>query len=281
MTEMSEDGLYPNAPYVSAPERLSPKGAKQLLQGGGPAKFQYGRTHPEKPKKEFDFGKLVHLFVLGEGDQIAPVHAENYTTKAAREQRDKAREAGLVPALVHQIDTAVEMATVVREHPTAARLLAHGDPETWLYATDRVTKQKIRLRVDWITHTDGRLHLIEYKTCASADPEEFSRAAYKFGYHIAFAFGVEAVLALDLDQQPAYVFIAQEKDPPYLVNVLEMDTDAFELGQQQMRAAINLFHSCTERGDWPGYGVGITPISLPPWASAASAPTLADLIEAQ
>jgi hypothetical protein len=192
------------------PARLSPRGAKRLLEPGGPAKFQWERTQPAEHKPHFDFGRLVHLFVLGEGDQVALIDADGYTTKYAREQRDKAHADGLIPALRSQIDEAAAMASAVRQHPIAGPLLAEGDAEHWLYATEPETGQGLRMRLDWMTQKD-RLYVVEYKTCADADPRTFARKSYDYGYHLAAAFAVTCARALELDDSPAYLVIAQEK----------------------------------------------------------------------
>ncbi|WP_172831129.1 PD-(D/E)XK nuclease-like domain-containing protein, partial [Mycobacterium asiaticum] len=184
MTE-TPDGIY-GFGYQPAPERLSPSGAKKLLQPGGPARFDYERRHPKKPEPKFDMGKLVHRLVLGAGEEIAPVVGRdektgepiryaNYNTKAAQAIQRKAWEDGMIPALQHQIDTATEMARLVHEHPYAGPLLSEGEPEQWLYATDQITGQPIRLRPDCRTPRD-RLWVIDVKTTGEkADQATFSR----------------------------------------------------------------------------------------------------------
>ena len=76
--------------------------------------------------------------------------------------------------------------------------------------------------------------------------------------------------ALGLDDDPAFVFIFQEKNPPYLVNVVQLDDEAMEAGRQRMRIACEMFHGCTETGIWPGYcdyNQDPDVISLPPWVA--------------
>lgn len=271
------DGIYVDMPYEPDPERLSPNAAKKLLEPGGPAKFDYERKHGRKQKAVFDFGKLAHLLALGEGDQIAPIHFPNYTTKAAREQRDKAYEQGHIPALDGEFETAKAMADAAHAHPLARKLLAEGRPESWLYAT--LDGQGLRMRTDWTTQHDGRFTFVEYKTAASADPSVFARKAYDFGYHIAFAFAVTCANLLELDEYPAYLFIVSEKEPPYLTSVCELDREAFQLGKRDMAQAIDLYRNCMASDVWPGYGAHINPISLPPWAFRSNQPTIGDLLE--
>lgn len=274
-----DDGIYPpSLGYTPDPNRLSPNGAKKLIQPGGPAKFDWDRKQRPEPKAHFDFGHAAHKFVLGEGEQIAPVYAETWQTKAAKEQREKAREAGLIPLLAKDVEKAQAMADAVHAHPLAATYLAQGDAEHWLYATEPETGQGLRMRADWMTQQD-RLYLIEYKTAADANPNVFARKAYDFGYHIACAFAVTCARLLELDESPAYLTIVQEKEPPYLVSVCEFDMDAYLLGRKQMQQAIQTYQRCMETGEWPGYDQTIHSISLPPWAFADDQPTVNDLLE--
>ena len=43
------------------------------------------------------------------------------------------------------------------------------------------------------------------------------------------------------------------KDPPYLVNIAELDDDAIRAGRARLRDACEIFRDCTETGIWPGY----------------------------
>lgn len=272
------DGVHIHAEYVPEPDRLSPNGAKKLLPPSTPARFDYDRKHPQKPKRVYDFGAVAHKLVLGEGDQFLVLDPEIHglkkdgtvadnprATGAWKEAESNARTEGLVPIHVEDYRKAVEMAQVVHQHETAGRLLAEGDPEAWMYWTDSDSGCKMRQRADWMCRRK-RLTIIEYKTAADASPEAFSRTVFRYGYHIAAAFGITGAKTLGLDADPAYVIVAQEKEPPYLVSVHELDTEAILYSQRQMREAISTFQRCTETGQWPGYPVGINPIPLPLWA---------------
>jgi hypothetical protein len=156
------------------------------------------------------------------------------------------------------------MAKALREHSLAHRLLANGEPEVSAFCECPETGVLRRSRFDW-HETSGIL--VDYKTCASAEPGAFSRAAASFGYHMQAAWYLD--IAADLDLNPrGFLFIAQEKEPPYLVSVVELVADALEVGRQRNRVALERFRDCTESGIWPGYTRDdeITPIDLPRWA---------------
>lgn len=287
-----DDGVYPPSfGYTPDPNRLSPNAAKKLIQPGGPAKFDWERRHKKPSTPAFDFGKVAHHLVLGEGDQFSvlspEIHglkkdggiADNPRATATWKQAEAAARAeGFTPIHSDDYAKAVAMANAVHAHPLAAAYVAQGDAEHWLYATEPETGQGLRMRADWMTQQD-RLYVVEYKTAADANPNVFARKAYDFGYHIACAFAVTCARLLELDESPAYLTIVQEKEPPYLVSVCEFDMDAYLLGRKQMQQAIQTYQRCMETGEWPGYDQTIHSISLPPWAFADDQPTVNDLLE--
>ena len=132
-------------------------------------------------------------------------------------------------------------------------------------------------RIDWLPQRwqIGRLIVTDYKTCASADPDAIAKAVANYGYHQQDAWYCDGVRALGLDDDPAFVFVFQEKTAPYLVTVAQLDDVSRMAGQRRNREAIERFRDCTEaeaRGctqaqAWPGYTDGIAYISLPPWAA--------------
>lgn len=278
---MMEDGIYTGMGYTPDPQRLSPNGAKKLLAPSTPKKFDYLRSHPQPPKRVFDFGNVAHKLVLGEGDQFLILHPEIHglkkdgtpadnpaATTTWKETAANARAEGLIPIHVDDYHRAVQMAGEVHRHERANPLLASGVAEQWLYWTDTETGQGLRARVDWI-HTDdrGRVTIVEYKTAVCAEPESFSRRqVYKFGYHIAAAFAIAGVKALGLDDSPRHVFIVQEKEPPFEVSTGELDCEGELLAEREMREAIRTYQQCMESNVWPSYPPGIHQYSPPLWA---------------
>jgi hypothetical protein len=57
----------------------------------------------------------------------------------------------------------------------------------------------------------------------------------------------------------------QSKAAPYLVSVIEPDTEAIDVGRTENHAAIDLYARCTANDEWPAWGDGVLPASLPPW----------------
>jgi len=233
--------------------------------------------NPEPHKKVFDFGKAAHKEVLGVGQPVRYIQgktakgepSEGWATKYAQEQAAEARAAGEIPLLESQRGVIEGMAAALRAHPLASKLLdpEHGKPEQALFHTDPDSGIGLRGRLDWLpdTPSTGRMILPDYKTAASADSESFAKAAAAYGYVIQDPFYRDLVTGAGLAEDVDFVFIVQSKEPPFLVNVLELDAEAVRIGRGLIRKAINLYKACLENDYWPGYGSDVELVSVPVW----------------
>lgn len=269
---VDEPGVYtidPGAYHADpvADGSLSSTEARRLLDC--PARYRWARDHAEVHTESFDFGKAAHRLVLGAGDELALIEADDWRTKAAKETRDAARAAGVIPVLRRDMPTIVDMATALRLHPIAARLLdpASGMPEQGLFWRDDIHPDVWRRAlVDFLPVPHGRRLVVpDYKTARSADAADFGRAAASFGYADQAAWYLDGIRALLDDDQAAFVFVVQERDAPYLVNVIELDAIAMTIGRERNRRAIDVFRRCRAVDEWPGYGPDVETASLPRW----------------
>lgn len=252
----------PESDYHSHPTSLSVTGAKVLLKA--PALYKWQRENPVH-KDVFDIGKAAHALVLDSGMEnvyVAPF--DNWQTKAAQAERKLARTEGLAPILPADWLTVCAMADALGQHKLAAQLLTAGEPEVSAFCKDADTGVLRRSRFDWI---ESSRVLVDYKTTACAEPGTFARSAASFGYHMQAAWYLD--IAEDLELEPrGFLFIAQEKEPPYLVSVVELVADALDVGRGRNRRALQMYRDCETSGVWPGYTTDteITSIDLPRWA---------------
>jgi hypothetical protein len=223
---------------------------------------------PEPHKAVFDFGKAAHCEVLGQGEPIRYVDADDWRTKDARAAKAEAYEAGEIPLLAKDEGVLEGMVAALRAHPLAAALLnpATGKAEQSLFWTDPDSGVNLRGRLDWLPNArDGRMIIPDYKTAAKADTESFAKSAASYGYVMQDPWYRDLVTGLELAEDVSFVFIVQEKEPPYLVNVIELDGDALRIGRGLNRRAIHLFRKCTDNNHWPGYSTDVELVSLPIW----------------
>ncbi|MFE4857296.1 PD-(D/E)XK nuclease-like domain-containing protein [Streptomyces sp. NPDC056670] len=264
------DGL-PADEYHADRTSISSSGLRALLAPGCPAQFKYDRDNPPAPKKEFDLGNAAHLLVLGEGPELEVVDYPDWRKKDAQDQRDAAYAEGKVPLLAKDHDMVQAMADAIRQHPIAGSLFTPGTgiAERSIYWTEPATGVRCRVRPDWLpTRTDGRLIVVDYKTCRAADADALQKSVYERGYHQQAAFYVDGVKAAGLagDFEPAFLFVFQTKTAPHLVHLVELDLPALAIGGARNRRALETYAECERTGIWPGFNDRITYLPLPAWA---------------
>jgi hypothetical protein len=264
----ANDGIYQHVSetdYHADSDSLSSSGAKTIINLT-PAEYMAQQLEPPNPKPQYDFGHAAHKMVLGRGGDLVRVDARDWRTNVAKQARERAYELGKAPLLKAQIDQAQRMAGKVFEHKIAAKLLENGSAELSGYWHDDATGVRLRFRPDFLPEVGrGRPIIVEYKTAASANPRRFAKSAFDFGYHQSAPWYIDGLAETTGVQDAAFVFIVQQKDPPFLVSVCQLEPEDIELGRQQNRRAIDIYAQCRESGVWPGYD-GIALLALPGWA---------------
>jgi hypothetical protein len=246
---------------------LSSGGARELLKPGGPAKFAHYRGK-QRNSTTFDLGKAVHTEILGAGAGIVEVDARDWRTKAAQQARTEAYSAGLIPILAEDYWRVRQIASAVRSHPLAGPLLAAvGPAEQSYFWVDAETGVWRRARTDKVIHDrGGRAIIVDLKTCEAADARAAARSAATYGYHQQDPWYRDALAALGVDDDPGFLFVFVEKEPPHLVHVVQLSPDDVAAGRARNRRALELYAACLAGGHWPGHPEGITQIELPTWA---------------
>jgi hypothetical protein len=229
---------------------LSSSGARKLA-AECPAKFKYWLDNREPPKKALDLGTAAHKLVLDDGPELVLVDAEKWNTNAIKAEVAAIREAGNIPLKRHELDQVNAMAAALRADPEAAALLEPGSgvAEQSAFWEDHGVWR--RARFDWLRH-DGQI--VDFKTARSCRREDLEKAFHEHGYHQQQEYYLDAGLALDLvDPERPFLFVLQEKEPPYLVVVTTCDPMAREIGRHLNTVALNTYAICRESGEWPGY----------------------------
>lgn len=262
--------------YHADHDSISSTGLRKLLPPGCPAQFQYDREHPQPPKREFDLGHAAHSTVLGVGEDIAVTEYSNWLTKAAREERDDIRAAGGVPLLAQEGEQVQAMADAIRQHPIAGPLFAGpGIAERSIFWTDPATRIRMRCRPDWLKQLPGVTLCVDLKTCRDASPDGISKAIRDHGYHQQDPLYTDGIEAAGLAPDGVrFVFVFQQKTPPYLITVRELDQQARDIGRAKNERALRIYAECQRTGHWSDWTGPINHIpytSLPTWAAVREA----------
>lgn len=275
-TKIQYSGVYdlPVNDYHADPVEggsLSSTGARLLLPPNCPALFRYRQDHP-LIKDTFDFGHAAHQMVLGAGPEIVVVEDEwgkdpnEWRTNNVKARVQEVRDTGAVPIKPNDYDVVQEMAAAIREHPVASALISNGRPEQTLVWRDKRTGIWRRALLDWLPESGaGRMICTDYKTTNSAERGAIMKAVHSYGYHQQADWYLDGITTLELAEDPAFVFIFQEKTPPYLVTVAEIDAVAMRLAHDLNQQAIDVYRQCVKTDTWPGYGDEVALIPLPAW----------------
>lgn len=237
-----------------------------------PAKFWVGSylnpARIEKKTAAMDFGVAMHKLLLEGDEAFRQSYAVTPADHNGRTKEGKAwvaeREAlgiGIIDFDDWQAMSA--MVAEVRKHPLASKALSDGQAERSIIWQDEQTGIWLKARPDWLP---ARLHFVpNFKTAATVKPEDWARQAFALGYHQGAALALEGLaVVLGWTDAIAY-FIAQEKDPPYLVQPMALTEEAIGWARMLNRKAINTFAACFKANRWPGYGEDVIDVGMPTW----------------
>lgn len=223
-----------------------------------PEKYLWAIGHPEPPTPALVFGTMVHKMLLQPltfSDEYAVAPNMDRRTKDGKEawQRFAEENAGKTIVSAADFDQADDMVNAVMSHPIAQKLLG-GKAEMPIFWTDEDTGELIKCRLDMLTEWEGRPVVVDYKTAMSAQTDQFNHAIFKHGYALQAYMYTEAVMhELHLTERPDFIFIVQEKKPPYAVNVIKVSEEVMTNGMDTFRELIGILHQCLETGYFPGY----------------------------
>ena len=261
--------IYHSQPALSSTE------ARILLDS--PAKYRWKKDHPPlvAASKKFDVGSSVHSKALGTGYHAVVIPADllatngAVSTKAAKEWVEAARAEGKIPLKAEEFDPINQQAEAVLAHLGARQLFAQpGEAEVSVFATDPVTGVAVRARFDFLPvearDAQPSRVAVDLKTARDASPGGFTRSIADYGYDVQRSWYLDA-LRFETGEVAEMVFVAVEKEPPYLVGVYQLPTVWAEMGATKARKARELYAECTEANHWPGYGNDVQLLSPPTW----------------
>ena len=225
----------------------------------------YYQLHNNVHKAEYDVGTLGHALILENSieDVITLVPYDSYRTKAAREARDEAYKNGLIPVNESEATTMLDPLYAIRDevlgHPIAGPLLTGGHAEVSLFWEQNGVPCKGRL--DYWKPDQGVA--VDLKLLRSAAPNDVRKQISDLGYYLQRVHYMNGVQQLT-GFRPDWYWVTVAKEPPYSVNVHQMDEQTDEAAQMRIRYALQRYRQATEAGKWPGY-TSIYRQSLTPW----------------
>jgi hypothetical protein len=232
-----------------------------------PAKYRWELDNPVEQTDAMWWGSVIHTCTLEPDrfhEEFAKATVNRTAKKAWAEEQDAHPTKELLTA--SEWDEAQAIAQAVRIQPAAGRLLGMGiddsPVENSLFWECPETGTKCRARMDFMTNCGI---IVDLKSAQAAGKEDFSKAAYNFGYHIQAAFYLwgAGICGFNFDN---FVFVVVEKKAPYLVSVYAADPEFVALGRSKFQQALRDFAQCQKTNKFPGYGEEIQTLSLPAYA---------------
>lgn len=222
---------------------------------------------------KFDVGNIAHKLMIGRGKDIVVLQFDDWRTNAAKDARSAAAEAGQLAVLGKHFAKADRMVRAAREQLALRELDGlfspdHGDGE--VVTAWQEGDLWLRQMIDWLSH--DRFTFCDFKTTdMSAAPQGLGRMMINAGWPIQAAMAERGLdtLSPDTAGRRAYLFVVQEADPPYCLNVVEIGEAALTLGRKQLQIAVDRWRECMRVGLWPGYPLDIITPEVPGWHESA------------
>ena len=235
-----------------------------LLLRRSPKHLEYSKSLDglQPPTPAMIFGSACHKYVLEGADAFNTEYAVapnvDKRTKQGKEEWEifKLENEGKEVISPDDFEQIRDMKRALREHPTAMTLLSGEHEQTYVW-TDTETGEECKIRLDCLTEWRGRPVIVDYKTVSSCEDGVFDRECRKYGYKIQAGMYTEGLLvATNFITDAGFMFVCQEKTPPYAVRVYECDPSFVSQGNRQFHELLRYYHMCRESGNWPGYSDG-------------------------
>lgn len=222
----------------------------------------------DDPNGRADIGSAVHSLIHGghavafcgeverkgktAGEKFIP---SDWKTDAAKEWRDEAYAAGIIPLL--EKDRADVEAAANAAKKTLATLGDGQHEVTMLWQMQNGVW--VRGRADMLTSEFD----VDTKTCDDADPHAWSKRCI-YPNDLDIQAGLRHMGHLALDKPRTMLWLLQEIEPPYANSIVGVGQTMLDLAMRKITHASHLWKKCLETNTWPGYS------PLPVWAEAPS-----------
>ena len=265
--------LYHGAEICDGPS-ISSSGLKVIAHC--PIKYWFNSPlNPNRPKEEkkskaFNFGTAAHdWLLLGQLflDGFVIIEDDlNLNTNKAKAIKAEAAENGQRILRDKELKAIDAMRKAIEAHPFAGKAFRAGEAEKTLAWKDKETGVWLRCKPDFLPHA---LKIVpDYKTAEEASKEAFQRAIDNYGYYMQAPLYLDGIEAVFGERPSHWIFVVQEKNPPYVVELHELSDEALYRGDRENRIAIRRFAECLSSDKWPGYSETINQLDLPGYTMA-------------
>lgn len=236
----------------------------------------------------FDLGRAAHAMLLGRGDDVSVVVADNWATKAAKAAKEEARASGRTPMLEKDYRRVMRMTEVARGYLKACGLSDLDPARSELMASAEIDGVACRMMADhafeWPLDP-----ILDVKTAGSVSDHAIQRAIVDYGYDVSEQWYREVWKAATGEDRD-FVFLFIEKVPPYACRLIKLlrlpgdDADWSEDATEKCAEARRIWRTCLETGEWPCYPPKLRLLGAPiyhrrNWADAETVAPSVDALQ--
>jgi hypothetical protein len=229
-----------------------------MLKAAVPAKLKWHKDHPgeDKPTPAQVIGSAFHTRLLEPkvfDTRYVVSPFEDYRSKGAKEWRDEFLKKGMTAISGDDMEMIDMMVQSAREHSDYSKVFGLGGlrRELTVIAKDPGTGLLIRARYDIVPNANL---LADIKSAMDASPEGFGKAVWNldYGMQAAHYLHVWNLMHPD-DQRNEFVFMAIEKEPPYLCAMYVTPHLLIDFCSKILRSRRYVIAECLKTNRWPGY----------------------------
>lgn len=199
-----------------------------------------------KPSKAFEIGTAIHTLCL-EGRE--KYDQENYVitekidrrTKAGKAAMEHHNEMGKGKTII-DVDDHYMIEELFKNFNRNKKAVKYCQGTVELSHYTELNGVDVKVRPDCINVEKG--FISDIKTTQSANPIDFKREIFKYGYHLQAAFYSDA-LGLPVEN---FRFIAMQKTYPFTVEVYALSDDTIEKGRDAYEKALIHWKAYLETG---------------------------------
>jgi len=237
------------------------------------SKFHNPNRPKSGPTPAMKAGTLLHTALLEPhmmGAYVVRPDDVDMRTKACKEWAATHEGREIISAEQH--DTVRQQIKAIHAVPDLHMLLTSRFTvaESSVFWQDAATGLQCRARPDLMTDpTCKHVTVLDVKSTADASPDGFGKSAAKFGYHRQAAHYTNGIEAQGLTVD-AFVFATVTSSYPFIAVAYVLDAEAAAQGFEEVAELLDLYGTCKAANNWPAYGSGLQPLSLPKWAQRSN-----------
>lgn len=244
------------------------------------AHWKYFKDHPEDETDtaSLKFGRAYHKFMLEpydfDNEYIVSPKFDRRTKDGKEQYAAFEKEANGKEIIDEEtFEKLTKMREVLYATPYVKTLI-NGEHEKSFFWVDPKTGIKCKCRPDSFGKFGSQNVIVDLKTTSDAETDAFMRSAIKYNYDVQSAHYSEGLKEI-YKKEYIFVFIAQEVNAPYLVNILQADEFFMQNGRDVRNQMLETYKKCLELDEYPAYmgfaedKTFINSLTIPQWLKNA------------